>query len=166
MAQFIFLPSKVGECHFFGLASPVTTIQFTIRFYFKAHNKVEVANHPIAKKKKKKNGAGRDSPSPGGRMIGDKKMGGLCSTHPSTQAMKCNLFMLFTLMIPCNARETGERLSCGPVLIQSRFRTTSSIIVLGHSAGELSNHSRGHRFDLTSLSAFTQVNRTWNYGDT
>lgn len=33
-------------------------------------------------------------------------------------------------------------------------------------AGKLPNHGKERAFDLTTLRAFTQVNTTWNYGDT
>lgn len=62
-------------------------------------------------------------------------------------------------------REAVE-IGFGPILFQSRFRITSSIIVPYHLAGKLPSRGIEEEFDLTSIRAPTQVNRTWNYGDT
>lgn len=162
MAHFIFLPSKAGDATF--LVWPLQLQQFSLPLYFTLKHIIKQKWQIIQFLKQKKWCWQRltftwwadDWKRDGYR--------GLCSPPISTSYEVQPVYSFHT-NDPLRSQRDWREVRCGPILIQSRFRTMSSIIALGHSAGKRSNHGRRHRFDLTSLSAFTQVNRTWNYGD-
>lgn len=156
----------VNSCNSNSCCSRVNCIS-----YFQAYTKTEVANHPIALKKKK--GAARDSPPPGRCTVENKMMDKEVLCSPSRQAIKHKVLMLFhdflwksrgvlPLVIPERLGRNKIWASPLPINIQDH-KFSYCALPLRRQTSKL---GREQEFDLTNIRASTQVNRTWNYGDT